>query len=83
MKAFALKYPKENSSQSSEEKLAVLKKASRILRRGTVKIIKDNWFKFNGFNVALGGKLAAIISGAYIIYERSSFLSEIVDVRKV
>ena len=53
VKAFALKYAEENTSQSNDEEIAILKKAESILRRRTLKFMKDNPLKCNDFKVDL------------------------------
>ena len=54
VKAFALKYAEENYSRSSNEEIAILKKASTIFREKILKFMKDNPLKSKDFRVAFG-----------------------------
>ena len=53
-KTLVLKYREQNSSQSSNKKIAILKKVSTFLRgrRRTPKFMKDNSLKSKDFRVA-------------------------------
>ena len=51
MTAFLFKYAEENSLQSVDKEIAILKKASTILRSRTLKFMKDNSLKLRDFRV--------------------------------
>ena len=52
--AFALKYAEKHSLRSSKKEIHILKKASIILRRRTLKFMKDNPLKLKDLRVAFG-----------------------------
>lgn len=51
MTAFLFKYAEENSLRSVDKEIAILKKASTILRSRTLKFMKDNSLKLRDFRV--------------------------------
>ena len=51
MTAFLFKYAEENSLRSVDKEIAILKKTSTILRRRTLKFMKDNSLKLRDFRV--------------------------------
>ena len=53
MKAFVIKYAEENVTQGDEKEIAVLRKASTILRRRNLQFIKNNPTKAESFKVAM------------------------------
>ena len=52
VRAFSLKYAEENSSRPSNVEITILKKASQILRRRTLKFMKEDPMKSTDFKVA-------------------------------
>ena len=78
-KTLVLKYREQNSSQSSNKKIAILKKVSTFLRgrrRRTPKFMKDNSLKSKDFRVAFDEKQQQFSSKLASSMESIIFISK-------